>query len=807
MKNITTLLIICIIGLFASCNSTKKNEHIDAAMSMPKRDASSIVNQTNLPQKVDLSVDVSNLSLEELRLYYNYVYAVHGMHFNEADLYAFFNANTRWYQKLLYALWEKDKMPESYADVKLSEEERSFLDKIEKRIKQLKANNFQKAGEYTLGNVSNAVNLFQFKDVDQDFLKKLRDNNFVITTGANMQLFHVYEENDYRQIPNFITTDLYLQAFHMYFSYVLKSLEQQRFIPMLQQLCLGLYKESQKRTASADDEIRKLAEYNMVYYAIPYYLLSGKKLEVPPSYAKLYEQEIKNINAQKDNFSEFLGMLDVYFPYSLFKPRGHYTRKPEMQHYFKAMMWLQTAPFCREQQAQLKQAIFASMLFNDTNSSDGENLMKLYQGIYEPIVFLIGLPDNLSFMDIADFLKKNNIHEMKAALAPPNVEKVNRMLVELSKTRNRIKPQIEISCPDKINFMPQRYLIDNDVLQKMVDVRPNAKKAYPKGLDVFAALGSLPAEDLLLNFFKENENWSEYMKRMSEMKGLFRNYGKWNASVYNKWMESLLEMQKKDKGYPEFMQTRAWGYKNMNTSLASWAELKHDAILYAEQPAAAECGDGGPPPPVVRGYVEPNLKFWNKLQEMVVLTTNLLNRNKLMTEDLKSKSEQLNDYVTFLISATKKELAGKVLSEAEYSTIQYMGSSIEYFSLSVLEPDMPYIDGWSRVEGPDKSIAVVADIYTRNVRGCDKNGILHVATGNANNIYVVVEINGYLYLTKGATFSYYEFVQPLGTRLTDEQWQKMLEKKKAPAIQGWMKGIVIDKEPAIDDRVFYSSGC
>lgn len=97
-----------------------------------------------------------------------------------------------------------------------------------------------------------------------------------------------------------------------------------------------------------------------------------------------------------------------------------------------------------------------------------------------------------------------------------------------------------------------------------------------------------------------------------------------------------------------------------------------------------------------------------------------------------------------------------------------MGSSIEYFTLSVVDPDL-HLDDWSLVQGPDKSIAIVADIYTRNIRGCNKNGILHIATGNANNIYVVVEIEGNLYLTRGATFSYYEFVQPLGTRLTDEE--------------------------------------
>ena len=54
-----------------------------------------------------------------------------------------------------------------------------------------------------------------------------------------------------------------------------------------------------------------------------------------------------------------------------------------------------------------------------------------------------------------------------------------------------------------------------------------------------------------------------------------------------------------------------WQYKNLNTGLASWTELKHDTILYAEQ-SGAEMGGGEefqiPPyiPPGPKGYVEPN---------------------------------------------------------------------------------------------------------------------------------------------------------------------------------------------------------
>jgi len=35
----------------------------------------------------------------------------------------------------------------------------------------------------------------------------------------------------------------------------------------------------------------------------------------------------------------------------------------------------------------------------------------------------------------------------------------------------------------------------------------------------------------------------------------------------------------------------------------------------------------------------------------------------------------------------------------------------------------------------------------------------------------------------------------------------MLEEKKAPAVPEWMKSILIEKEPHVNERVFYSSGC
>lgn len=803
-----------LLVLFCACKSKPKNNSMQPEQVESERPSGSFcITDTLLPQTVDLEQDISSYTLQELRLLRSYPYAIHGYHFMEADINAFFTANTKWYTKSVWNIYEKTelegngKFPQSYKDIELTKQEKAFVERIDKQIAALRKKQIIKRKNYSLGNADHIVNLFQFKNTDPTFLEKLKQNNFIITKGNNLQLFHAYEENDYRQIPNFITTDLYLQAFHMYFSYVLKSLEKQHFIPIVETLCQGFHQNAMEVAKQATDpKLKETAEFTATFYAIPYYLLTKKQLNIPAKFKEEYEQEIENIYSQTDGFSTFLSYKDAYFPYSLFKPRGHYTREPRLQTYFRAMMWLQTASFCQEQQEQLNRAIFQAALLNNTKTANGTPLKELYQRIYTPLSFLMGEADNLSVMDISQILLREKAGNLTAALTPACVNSVNYSLIALAKNKNKIKPKIKISCPNKINFMPQRYLVDNEILQNLTDVTPNSKRSYPKGLDVFAAFHAASAEKLLNEFYNEPHNWNLYTKELNKLKNKFKTQKNTPTTVYNLWMKSLLTLQQIHPSLPGFMQTPEWNYKNLNTALASWAELKHDAILYGEQPMAAECGGAGPPDPIVVGYVEPNLPFWEKMSEILHTTTQVLEQSKLLNNDLKGKTEQLNDYISFLIQTSQKELKREKLTHEEYRSIEYMGSSIEHFTLSVLDPDLN-LDEWSLVQGPDKSIAVVADIYTRNVPGCSKNGILHVATGYANNIYVVVEIEGHLYLTRGATFSYYEFVQPLNQRLNDKEWQQMLENNKAPDIPKWMKSIILNEEPKVNERIFYSSGC
>jgi hypothetical protein len=767
-----------------------------------------LLTQDSLPDKIDLNVDIQDMTYQELRLLKDYLYATKGVWFLEAEVNAFFCNKCSWYYTRCYDYLETHEWEANtdISKVKLTDEEKTFVDKIDARMAEMEKNRNLERGGLKLLNPSLTVNMFVLDEFDKQFFAKLNQHNFVITPTDNQQLFNIYEQNDYDRIPSYITTDVYLQAFHMYFSYVLKMVERREFVDRLHQVCQKMNQRAmQVAGQTANPEIRDMAEYNAAFFAIGDRLLTGSKaLAVPESYRSKVEGELANIEALQMTLSPMMAYRAQNFAYDLFTPRGHYTRTEAQKMYFRAMMWLQTCTFCRENEASVKYASMMAYLLNSLKS--GGKLPG--QEVYEMLNFLMGEADNVSVFDMAAYFARQNYTSVDDLVDASRLKALDAFLTDLFKERNRVKSKIsEDGCEDKINFMPQRYTPDGEVLTYMFDEKANSDKPFPSGLDVFSAFGVEEADRIINDVLDYPSLWSGYEKEAKNMKDKFAQYDDWDKSMYNKWFECLVTLQNSDKSYPGHMNTSAWARKNLNTGLASWAELKHDAILYAEQPICAECGGGSEfPEPVLVGYVEPNLKFWNKMRQMLTMTHTLLVDNNLMNADLLEKTERLEEHIDFCIAVSKKELEGKTLDELEYRQIEYLGSSLEWFTLSVIDPDLS-LSSWEMVKGADRSIAQVADVFTRNVLGCDKCGILYEATGNADAIYVVVEIEGKTYLTRGATYSYYEFVNELGKRLTDEAWQERLEKNDAPGRPQWMLPLIIDKKPAVNEELFYSTGC
>src|SRR5262249_10888929 len=137
----------------------------------------------------------------------------------------------------------------------------------------------------------------------------------------------------------------------------------------------------------------------------------------------------------------------------------------------------------------------------------------------------------------------------------------------------------------------QRYVVDSHVFSNVVYDRVqhgDVRRMMPSPLDVgFAALKNNQAGQLLGG---ELEKY-KYAPDLNAMRGLVdahpRDY--WEGSLYNLWLSSLQALSPTDEladpakaGIPVVAATESWGRRLLSTQLASWAELRHDTILYTK---------------------------------------------------------------------------------------------------------------------------------------------------------------------------------------------------------------------------------
>jgi len=761
------------------------------------------VNVEQLNKRVDLNQDISRLNITELRVLRNSFYAREGYPFRDAFLRGVFQS-TSWYDSLQWKRWEKVEDLINYnesgdyrnnyykADAKVpmktTKAEQAFINKLLAREKELKKQNFVPSQSGYRVNMDNVVNNMQLKEYPAPLKDKLGRNGFAIVPARHDQLFQLYESNDYTNFPNFVTTDLYLQLYHLYFDCLLRDIEQQRLHDVVLKLC----QRGQQLTANS--------QWLKTYFDVGYALITGQK-----GAAGTVAEEVKKSTTYEADMSEFLGCKEIPFQYPLFRPRGHYTRNDTLKTYFHAMMWLQTVPFGTDVPSQLQNAIILA----DLVGSDAQ-MQQLYQQLFEPMTWLFGTPDNITIMQVYDLMKGRKATELlkdKKAM-----DQLRGEIESLAQKQTRIKPKFQFSSPYKINLLPQRYMPDGEVLQEMVDYdsRPT-KRAMPKGLDVMASMGVASAERILLDELKEAQQWDGFVAALSKMKQRMKEID-WQQTISNRWMDAVKTLHETSDGYPYFMLTPEWQKKDLNAALASWAELKHDAILYAKQPFGAECGGGGPPEPVVTGYVEPNVKFWRKAISLLDATADVLERHHLTTDKGKRATQRLREEAQFLLRVSQEELAGKKLDEADYDALKHIGATFENISLDLVRDEEQYLMGWNDVEGTDRKVALIADVYTANSLNNPEKSVMYVAVGFADEIYCVVEVDGYLWLMRGAVLSYRETRRALDIlRLTDEEWQKNLETYPDEGRPSWMQDIMVPLKPLEvpkpDESYFYSTGC
>ena len=800
------ILLFFIAGLLAACATAPQQP-----IAVTQLDVES------LNKDIDLQMGISHLRLSDLNILRNAFAAQKGYPFRDSYLRSIYGSTT-WYDSLMWTFDDNEEFfnhsdyDESksyrdnyYGDIKpevltYTAEQQAFVDRITARIEELQAQNFKPASGRV--NMENIYNPALIDSMDARLYEHLGNNGFAIVPARHRQLFHVYEQNDYHEFPSFVTTDLYLQLYHLYFDCMLREVEEHQMDTLVDMLCQEGYSAMFVQAQTDQPQVAEGARWLCDYFAVALNLDGKHHMGF---FNKSARDEITKIMNSQDDLSDFLGYTDATFAYSLFKPRGHYTRNARLEHYFRTMMWLQTVPFRTDDAAQLGRAVLLSQWLNRNDKA-----RRLYERITVPMTYLMGQPDNISILQVAEIANETGVLESEDICNANKMQVLRQRVEAVAEQQTRIKPKFSYSGQYKINLMPQRYQPDVEVLQEMVDYdSEETKRDVPKGLDVLAAMGVAPAERILFDEMGETNHWNGYEPALKRMKQRMDSID-WNENASVQWLSALKILTEKSQGAPYFMLTDEWDRKSLNAVLASWTELKHDAILYAKQPFGAECGGGGPPDPVVKGYVEPNIAFWQKTIDLLSTTENLLKKHGLMNEKIQTANDRLREEAEFFLAVSKKELNGEVLLDEEYDQLKYVGATIENISLDLLRDAEHELWDWDAIQGPDRKVALVADVYTANADNNPNKSILFEAIGDADEIYVIVDIGGYLHLMRGAVFSYREFKRPINEqRLNDEEWQQYLEEHPREGVPQWMQPVIVplDNAPVDNESVFYSTGC
>ncbi len=286
-----SLLVIACKGYVKTGNSSVPTDLSvqDSAMLQPgKLTTGPGIDLEKLKDSIDMSMNIDTLNLSDIRILRNAFAARQGYCFMRADLRAIFST-TSWYEKRMEErFWAEDE-GKSIKPISYSKEEQAFIDKLQQRENELLLQNYIYRGDRKMANLHNIVNLFQLEEINPALMDMLGRNGFAIVPDDNIQFFHVYEQNDYRQFPHFVTTDMYLQLFHMYFGYILKTIEQEKFIPILSDICRQMKAEMERLAAGDDKAISEAARHNATFYAIAYTLLTNEKTAVPREYEKFLQ--------------------------------------------------------------------------------------------------------------------------------------------------------------------------------------------------------------------------------------------------------------------------------------------------------------------------------------------------------------------------------------------------------------------------------------------------------------------------------------------------------------------------------------
>lgn len=642
------------------------------------------------------------------------------------------------------------------------------------------------AEDYTVApDLSNVVNIGAYYLPDP-IRNALADKYFAVVKSWEDEFFDIYESNMYGERANYITVDSLLHTFHLYYAYLQKNCEKQYFLQSLKDVTQNLLTISKDQLETLKGtEWESAARRNAEYFAVAAELLGMKpEFSDPVTQEELVKIEQEGGIAR----SALMTVNEEYLQdYSQFKPRGYYTESEDLQKYFRTMMWYGQMNFTAKEEDHARSALLMNLALNGdafagweqiyavTSFFSGESDDHTYYEYYPVIQTAYG--EDVSIDDLAGNTEAFETYfRLCQEMDPPQINSI--VLIQNPDGEDTVEERNEKT--NGFRLMGQRFTIDASVMQRLVyrEVKENssgAQRLLPSALDVPAAFGS----DAALDILKETgvEDYPGYMENMEKLRESIASGDDkmWSASIYSAWLNTLRPLlETKGAGYPKFMQSQEWTKKNLISFLGSYAELKHDSILYAKQVMAEMGGAGFMESYDDRGYVEPEPEVFGRLAALSRELVRGLQDSGMISDVDAEYMGLFSELAEKLQVIAEKELRNELPSDEEFELIRSYGGQLEHLWTRTIG-DNPF---YASNEHPSP---IVADIAT------DPNGTcLEIGTGKPATIYVLTYFDGGVHLCSGTMYTFYEFEQPISDRLTDEAWrEKLSDWNNPPATPAW----------------------
>ncbi|HVW24074.1 MAG TPA: DUF3160 domain-containing protein [Polyangiaceae bacterium] len=609
----------------------------------------------------------------------------------------------------------------------------------------------------------------------------LGKNGFVISTAREFPTFvNGYAEIYSEHLPVYVSADAVLESVHSSYDTLLMEMEQSTLIDDVTALLRDM--RTRLPASSASSSVRADLD---VYLAVAQSLMQGSVVDPvaggdASTIASLVSQAtdatgIGNIELFGDTRME---------DFSEFAPRGHYTGASDLSQYFRAMIWLgrvdfrlvETNPdgsqtFHREQ--------YEAMLA--VRDLVGPSLDR-WQQVDDVLSTFVGKSDNMVVPQIDQLVA--DLGGESAALAASD-DAVNAALVKGGYGQQNIASYLMLNdgttktLPLNRSFLifGQRYIVDSDVFSAVVYDRVQGR-LMPNPLDAaFAALGN----DQAYALDPDVATVRELPGALARVRALIDANGPsfWQSSFYNLWLASLRALSPTSDpasatGLPKVARTEPWGRRLLDTQLGSWAELRHDTLLYAKQSYTGIPGCDFPD-----AYVDPYPEFFASIrayaEQGARITALVPTTYGTLAQNMSTYFDTLRSAADVLAQIATAERKGDALTMDQ---LAFINDAVRIENQSVGCTSILVPDGWlaKLFFDPQKSIVfdpTIADVHTQ---AADEGGnivgkILHIGTGYPRLMVATVDsCGGGPRAYAGVVFAYHEQITTNFDRLTDERW-------------------------------------